>query len=123
MTEQLWNFGGIEAGASEIHASVASAPTACSTRVRRRSRALQPVWGGTGSEAYQAVQMRWDATSAELNAALQNLAHDRQQRRFHHGAHRSRRDRNVLLTRWGTGWAAGQTGSPTACASHLMHTI
>ena len=32
------------------------------------------MWGGSGSEAYQAVQMRWDSTSAELNAALQNLA-------------------------------------------------
>ena len=36
--------------------------------------ALGAVWGGTGSEAYQAVQMRWDSTSNELNSALQNLA-------------------------------------------------
>ena len=36
--------------------------------------ALASVWGGSGSEAYQAVQTRWDSTSAELNAALQNLA-------------------------------------------------
>ena len=40
--------------------------------------ALAAVWGGTGSEAYQAVQMRWDSTSAELNAALQNLGADDQ---------------------------------------------
>ena len=37
--------------------------------------ALASVWGGTGSDAYQAVQTRWDITSAELNAALLNLAH------------------------------------------------
>ncbi len=37
--------------------------------------ALASVWGGTGSDAYQAVQTRWDTTSAELNSALLNLAH------------------------------------------------
>ena len=52
-----------------------SGPTACSTRARARSRRWPRVWGGTGSDAYQAVQMRWDTTSAELNSALQNLAH------------------------------------------------
>ena len=31
-------------------------------------------WGGSGSEAYQAVQARWDATSAELNTSLRELA-------------------------------------------------
>ena len=36
--------------------------------------ALAAVWGGSGSESYQAVQMRWDSTSAELNSSLQNLA-------------------------------------------------
>jgi early secretory antigenic target protein ESAT-6 len=36
--------------------------------------ALAAVWGGTGSEADQAVQMRWGSTSAELNSALHNLA-------------------------------------------------
>ena len=36
--------------------------------------ALAAVWGGSGSEAYQAVQMRWDEASLELNNALQNLA-------------------------------------------------
>ena len=35
---------------------------------------LASVWGGSGSEAYQAVQTRWDNTSNELNSALQNLA-------------------------------------------------
>ena len=36
--------------------------------------ALAAVWGGSGSEAYQAVQTRWDSASLELNNALQNLA-------------------------------------------------
>jgi early secretory antigenic target protein ESAT-6 len=35
---------------------------------------LAAVWGGSGSEAYQAVQQRWDNTAMELNNALQNLA-------------------------------------------------
>ncbi len=73
MTEQVWNFAGIEGGAGEIGSAV-QPPLACSTRARPRSRRWPSVWGGTGSEAYQAVQMRWDTTSAELNAALQNLA-------------------------------------------------
>ncbi|WP_418004042.1 WXG100 family type VII secretion target [Mycobacterium sp. PDNC021] len=36
---------------------------------------LASVWGGSGSEAYQAVQQRWDNTALELNNALASLAH------------------------------------------------
>ncbi|WP_285030230.1 WXG100 family type VII secretion target [Mycolicibacterium sp. lyk4-40-TYG-92] len=36
---------------------------------------LASVWGGSGSEAYQAVQQRWDNTALELNNALLSLAH------------------------------------------------
>ncbi|WP_261861961.1 WXG100 family type VII secretion target, partial [Mycobacterium marinum] len=36
---------------------------------------LTEVWGGSGSEAYQQVQQQWDSASADLNAALQALAH------------------------------------------------
>jgi len=35
---------------------------------------LADAWGGSGSEAYQVVQQRWDDTSAELNASLRELA-------------------------------------------------
>ena len=73
MSEQLWNFAGIEGGSGEIQGSVAT--TACLLDEGKGSlAALAAVWGGSGSEAYQNVQMRWDSTSAELNSALQNLA-------------------------------------------------
>jgi 6 kDa early secretory antigenic target len=73
MTEQLWNFAGIEGGASDIQGSVATT-AGLLDEGKGSLAALGAVWGGTGSEAYQAVQMRWDSTSNELNSALQNLA-------------------------------------------------
>jgi 6 kDa early secretory antigenic target len=73
MSEQLWNFAGIEGGSSEIQGSVAT--TAGLLDEGKGSLAsLAAVWGGSGSEAYQAVQTRWDSTANELNQALQNLA-------------------------------------------------
>jgi 6 kDa early secretory antigenic target len=73
MTEQVWNFAGIEGGASEIHGAVGTT-AGLLDEGKGSLAALAAVWGGSGSEAYQAVQMRWDSTSNELNAALQNLA-------------------------------------------------
>ena len=73
MSEQTWNFAGIEGGASEIHGAVATT-AGLLDEGKGSLAALGAVWGGTGSEAYQAVQMRWDTTSNELNSALQNLA-------------------------------------------------
>lgn len=73
MGEQLWNFAGIEGGASEIQGSVATT-AGLLDEGKASLRALAAVWGGSGSEAYQAVQMRWDEASLELNNALQNLA-------------------------------------------------
>jgi 6 kDa early secretory antigenic target len=74
MSEQTWNFAGIEGGSSEIQGSVAT--TAGLLDEGKSSLAsLAAVWGGGGSEAYQAVQARWDSTANELNSALQNLAH------------------------------------------------
>ena len=67
MTEQLWNFAGIEGGSSEIQGSVATT-AGLLDEGKGSLAALAAVWGGTGSEAYQAVQMRWDSTSAELNS-------------------------------------------------------
>lgn len=73
MSEQLWNFAGIEGGSGEIQGSVAT--TAGLLDEGKASLAsLAAIWGGSGSEAYQAVQTRWDSTSLELNSALQNLA-------------------------------------------------
>ena len=73
MSEQLWNFAGIEGGSSEIQGAVGTT-AGLLDEGKGSLAALAAVWGGTGSEAYQGVQMRWDSTSAELNAALQNLA-------------------------------------------------
>lgn len=74
MTEQEWNFTGIEGGAGEIGSAVQRTESLLEEG-KASLTALASVWGGTGSEAYQAVQMRWDATSAELNSALLNLAY------------------------------------------------
>ena len=73
MSEQLWNFAGIEGGSSEIQGSVATT-AGLLDEGKASLGALAAVWGGSGSEAYQAVQTRWDSTSLELNNALQNLA-------------------------------------------------
>jgi early secretory antigenic target protein ESAT-6 len=73
MSEQLWNFAGIEGGSSEIQGAV-STTHGLLDEGKGSLAALASVWGGSGSESYQAVQQRWDSTSAELNSALQNLA-------------------------------------------------
>jgi len=73
MSEQLWNFAGIEGGSSEIQGAV-STTQGLLDEGKGSLGALAAVWGGSSSEAYQAVQQRWDGTSAELNSALQNLA-------------------------------------------------
>jgi early secretory antigenic target protein ESAT-6 len=73
MTEQVWNFAGIEGGAGEIGGAVKHTDSLLDEG-KQSLAALAAAWGGTGSEAYQAVQMRWDTTAAELNAALMNLA-------------------------------------------------
>jgi 6 kDa early secretory antigenic target len=74
MSEQLWNFAGIEGGSSEIQGSVAIT-AGLLDEGKGSLAALAAVWGGAANEAYTQVQMRWDNTSNELNSALQNLAH------------------------------------------------
>ena len=73
MTEQVWNFAGIEGGASEVLGGVGST-NGLLDEGKGSLAALAAAWGGSGSEAYQSVQMRWDQASNELNTALQNLA-------------------------------------------------
>lgn len=74
MSQQVWNFGAIRGGISEVQSAV-GVTDGLLDEGKASLAALASVWGGSGSDAYQAVQARWDATSAELNAALQNLAH------------------------------------------------
>ena len=73
MSEQTWNFAAIEGGAGEIQGSVGTT-AGLLDEGKGSLAALGAVWGGSGSEAYTAVQTRWDGTAAELNSALQNLA-------------------------------------------------
>lgn len=70
--QQVWNFGAIEGSAGEIHGAAKATQTLLDEGERSLAL-LAEVWGGTGSSAYQAVQMRWDANSKELNAALEDL--------------------------------------------------
>ena len=73
MSEQSWNFTGIEAGAGAVTSAVNTTEGLLSEGKGSLAK-LAEAWGGTGSDAYQAVQQRWDSTSAELNAALQSLS-------------------------------------------------
>lgn len=73
MSEQSWNFGGIEAGAGAIAGAVNTTQGLLDEGKSSLAK-LSAAWGGSGSEAYQAVQQRWDETSAELNASLQSLS-------------------------------------------------
>jgi 6 kDa early secretory antigenic target len=71
---QAWNFAGIQSGVSELQRSVTTIHQLLDDGKSSLSR-LSAVWGGSGSESFQAVQQRWDATSQEVNSALQSLAH------------------------------------------------
>lgn len=74
MTEKVYNYAAIDGSASELGTAVVQTENLLEEG-KGSLTALAAVWGGTSSEAYQAVQMRWDTASAELNAALKNLAH------------------------------------------------
>jgi early secretory antigenic target protein ESAT-6 len=67
-----YDFAGIETAAGELHAAVARTLGLLDEGKGSLAR-LQAAWIGDGSDSYQAVQMRWDNNSAELNAALQSL--------------------------------------------------
>jgi early secretory antigenic target protein ESAT-6 len=73
VSEQKWNFSGIEAGSSAIQGFVGTTQGLLDEG-NTSLKNLAAAWGGSGSEAYQAVQARWDATSAELNTSLRELA-------------------------------------------------
>lgn len=73
MTNQLWNFASIEAGATELQGSVTTTQGLLDEG-KKSLASLATAWGGSGSEAYQAVQREWDNAATELNSSLQNLA-------------------------------------------------
>ena len=73
MSEQSWNFAGIEGGAGQIQGAVQTIQGLLDEGKSSLTK-LAAAWGGSGSEAYQSVQQRWDETSAELNDSLKSLA-------------------------------------------------
>lgn len=73
MSEQSWNFAGIEGGASSIAGAVQTTQGLLDEGKSSLDK-LSAAWGGSGSEAYQQVQRNWDSTSNELNSSLQALS-------------------------------------------------
>ncbi|BBX85601.1 WXG100 family type VII secretion target [Mycolicibacterium aubagnense] len=71
---QNWNFAGIEGSAGDLAGAVSTTQGLLDEGKASLAK-LASVWGGSGSEAYQAVQQRWDNTAMELNNALQSLGH------------------------------------------------
>ena len=75
MSEQTWNFAAIEAASSAIQGSVGTTDRLLDEG-KTSLKNLAAAWGGSGAEAYQAVQARWDDASAELNTSLSNLSNE-----------------------------------------------
>lgn len=73
MSEQTWNFAGIEAAAGAIQGNATSIHSLLDEGKQSLTK-LSAAWGGSGAEAYQAVQTRWDSTAKDLTDALANLA-------------------------------------------------
>ena len=68
-----YNFAGIDNNAGEIMGAVGRTEGLLQEGQGSLAR-LSAVWGGTASDAYVAVQNRWDSSSNELNMALKSLA-------------------------------------------------
>jgi len=73
MSEMKYNFAGIEAGAGSIQGAVQTTHSLLDEGKESLTK-LAAAWGGSGSDAYQNVQRRWDDASRELNEALQALS-------------------------------------------------
>jgi early secretory antigenic target protein ESAT-6 len=71
---QKWDFAGIDGSAGDLHGAVNTTQGLLDEGKASLAK-LASIWGGSGSEAYQAVQQRWDNTAMELNNALQSLGH------------------------------------------------
>jgi early secretory antigenic target protein ESAT-6 len=71
---ELWKFADPETLSQDIQGWVADASRLLDEG-KGSLAALATVWGGAGSHAYEQVMARWEATSNELNSALENLAH------------------------------------------------
>jgi early secretory antigenic target protein ESAT-6 len=74
MGQMTYNFAGIEGSAGDLHGAVQRTQGLLDEGQGSLAR-LAAAWQGGASMTYQDAQMRWDTNSAELNAALQSLAH------------------------------------------------
>jgi 6 kDa early secretory antigenic target len=72
MSDMHYNFTGIEGGAGAIQAAVSTTDGLLNEGQQSLAK-LAEAWGGSGSDAYQAVQKKWDTASQELKDALQSL--------------------------------------------------
>ncbi|QUR69432.1 WXG100 family type VII secretion target [Mycobacterium spongiae] len=73
MTEMQYNFAAIEATASAIQGNSTTIGSLLDEGKQSLTK-LAAAWGGSGSESYQGIQRKWDATAQELNNSLVNLA-------------------------------------------------
>lgn len=71
--QQVWHFAGIAQSADGIRKAGVGV-TAEQGQIKSNLTTLASIWGGSGSEAYQALQLRWDNKSEAVNQALTNLA-------------------------------------------------
>lgn len=72
-SEQPWDFAYIDAARGSVQHDASTIRSLLDEGKSSLAR-LSAVWGGSGSDAYQAVQQRWDATAYELSTSLQNLS-------------------------------------------------
>lgn len=72
MSEQSWNFGGIEGSAAQLE-SASKATEDHLAEANASLHRLKDAWAGAGQGAYEAVQMDWDKKSQTLNDALRAL--------------------------------------------------
>jgi early secretory antigenic target protein ESAT-6 len=75
---QKWGFGEIYAGVGEIHAAKGTTDGLLDEGKSTITR-LQSAWEGDAANDWATLQMRWDASSTELNEALRNLGDKVQQ--------------------------------------------
>ncbi|WP_029110526.1 WXG100 family type VII secretion target [Mycobacterium sp. URHD0025] len=67
-----YNFAGIAADAADLGAA-SSQMNSLLDEGKGSMTTLQSMWDGSGQASWLALQTRWDANAAELNAALTDL--------------------------------------------------
>jgi early secretory antigenic target protein ESAT-6 len=73
MSDMSYNFAGISSGVAQLHQQQ-STIQGLLERGEGVVTALASIWGGSGSEAFQNIQRRWQQNSADLNNSFGQLA-------------------------------------------------